>query len=406
MKNIILLLAAAITAFSCKDNTQNSGVTDNGKAKYIFLFIGDGMGHSIVSATESYLSYKAGKVGGEQLTMTSFPVMGDVTTYSYDSIITCSAAAGTAIACGVKTSEGKVGRTPDGTPLKSIAYDLKEEGYKIGIMSTVPINHATPAAFYSTPENRNEYYQITEAMSDSGFEFFASAGFLGYYPSDSTEPDSEALAESKGYEVVWGRDELADLAPKIKNVVICNAENKGKDANNYDTSKSSPDNFTLAEMLSTAIEFLSDEAPFFIMCEGGYIDWDAHSNKVMPTITGVIEMDDAVKVAYEFYKKHPEETLIVITADHDTGGMSLGYGEDWDHSKPEWDVFEDAWNAAEQSHTLSPEENRRLNAEGHIGWTTSYHTGANVPLYAVGKGAEKFGGRLDNTEIKGRILCD
>jgi alkaline phosphatase len=140
------------------------------------------------------------------------------------------------------------------------------------------------------------------------------------------------------------------------------------------------------------------------MCEGGHIDWAAHSNKVMSSIAGVIEMDDAVKVAYEFYKKHPEETLIVITADHETGGISLGYGEDWDNSRPKWNVFEEAWNAAGQSNTLSPEENRRLNAEGHIGWTTSYHTGANVPLYAVGKGAEKFCGRLDNTDIKGKIL--
>jgi alkaline phosphatase len=405
MKKILLLSVVVFMAFSCANKTQAPEGNNNKKAKYIFLFIGDGMGHSIVSATESYLSYKAGKIGGEQLTMTSLPVTGDVTTYSHESIITCSAAAGTAIACGVKTTEGQVGRTPDGTPARSIAYELKDEGYKIGIMSSVPINHATPAAFFSTPENRNDYYGITEAMSVSGFEFFASTGFLGYYPDDKTKPDSEALVESNGYEVVWGREELADLSPEVKKVVLCNPGNKGKGADNYEIgSKVNPDNFTLPEMLSTAIEFLSDEEPFFIMCEGGHIDWAAHSNKVMSSIAGVIEMDDAVKVAYEFYKKHPEETLIVITADHETGGISLGYGEDWDNSKPKWNVFEEAWNAAGQSNTLSSEENRRLNAEGHIGWTTSYHTGANVPLYAVGKGAEKFCGRLDNTDIKGKIL--
>lgn len=405
MKKFLFIILSACVLFSCSNRPQSTEDTSDKKAKYIFLFVGDGMGHSIVSATESYLSYKAGKIGGEQLTMTSFPIAGDATTYSDNAIVTCSAAGGTAIACGVKTSNGKLGRTPDGAPARSIAFDLKEDGYKIGIMSSVPINHATPAAFYSTPESRKHYYQIIEALPESGFEFFASTGFLGFYPEDSNLPDCEALVESKGYEVVWGREELANLDPSVKNVVICNAENRGKNAKDYDDgSKANPENFTLPEMVSEAIDFLSDDQPFFIMCEGGHIDWAAHSNKIMPAIAGVIEMDEAVKVAYEFYKKHPEETLIVITADHETGGVALGYGEDWDNNKPKWQVFEEAWIAADQSNTLSTEENSQLNAKGNIGWTTTYHTGAEVPVYAIGKGAEKFCGRIDNTDIKGKIL--
>ena len=195
------------------------------------------------------------------------------------------------------------------------------------------------------------------------------------------------------------------MEPGKENVVLCNAENRGQDAKNYDEGeKKNPENFTLAEMVSTAIEFLSDDQPFFIMCEGGHIDWAAHSNKTMPAIAAVIEMDEAIKVAYEFYMKHPDETLIVVTSDHETGGVSVGYGEDWSDNKPKWAIFEEAWNAAEQSNTLSTEENRLLNESGHIGWTTSYHTGAEVPVYAVGKGAERFCGRVDNTEIKGKIL--
>ena len=196
MKSIKVFIAvlALLGIFGCQEKKEAA----DQKAKYIFYFIGDGMGHSIISVTESYLSYKAGKLGGEQLTMTTFPVTGDVTTYSDNSIVTCSAAAGTALACGVKTTNGFLGRTPDGVPAKSIAFDLKEEGYKVGIMSSVPINHATPAAFFATPENRNKYYEITQAIPESGFEFFASTGFIGFYPADETLPDSEALLESKG----------------------------------------------------------------------------------------------------------------------------------------------------------------------------------------------------------------
>ena len=407
MKKILVLFLAAMTVMSCCNNPKTADKADNSKAKYIFLFVGDGMGHSIVSATESYLSYKAGKIGGEQLTMTSFPIAGDASTYSDNAIVTCSAASGTAIACGVKTSNGKLGRTPDGAPARSVAFDLKEDGYKIGIMSSVPINHATPAAFYSTPESRKHYYQIIEQLPESGFEFFASTGFLGFYPQDTTKLNCEALVESQGYEVVWGKEELANLDPAVKNVVICNAENKGRNAKDYDDgSKVNPENFTLPEMMNAALEFLTDEEPFFIMCEGGHIDWAAHSNKIMPAIAGVIEMDEAVKVAYEFYLEHPDETLIVITADHETGGVALGYGPDWDHNKPQWEVVENAWLEADQSNTLSEEENSKLNAEGRIGWTTTYHTGAEVPVYAIGKGAEKFCGRIDNTDIKGKILCE
>ena len=133
--------------------------------------------------------------------------------------------------------------------------------------------------------------------------------------------------------------------------------------------------------------------------EGGEIDWSAHSKKVMPTVMGVIDMDKAIAKAYEFYLAHPKETLIIVTADHETGGIALG-----DKYNVKWEVFEQSWNENGQSNNLDAAANDELNKAGLIGWTTGDHTGGAVPVYAIGKGAEKFSGRYDNTDIKGKIL--
>ena len=146
---------------------------DNTRPKYIFLMIGDGMGTSHIDVTESYISYKAGKLGGEQLTMTQFPYYGSCTTFCENQTITCSAAAGTAIACGQKTYYSRLGCDKDYNRLESMAYYLKEDGYKIGILSSVPINHATPAAFYSSIKSRSDGYGIIQQIPQSGFEFLS-----------------------------------------------------------------------------------------------------------------------------------------------------------------------------------------------------------------------------------------
>ena len=155
-------------------------------------------------------------------------------------------------------------------------------------------------------------------------------------------------------------------------------------------------------MVELALGYLGDEEPFFIMCEGGAIDWAAHDNKTMSTVHEVLDLDEAVKVAYRFYQEHPEETLIVVTADHETGGMAVGSRSG--SSTVNWAEFEEQWNAEGGKNTLSKTENMELNERCSIGWTTWGHSGSPVPTYAVGKGAEKFCGRLDNTEIKGKIL--
>lgn len=370
-------------------------------AKYVFLFIGDGMGATHVAAAESYLSYKAGKLGGEQLTMTQFPYYGTCTTHSANYNVTCSSAAGTAIACGEKANNGTVGINKDSVNIKSVAYDLQERGYNIGIISSVPVNHATPASFYAHSINRSNYYEIALQIPESGFDFFASAGFLDYKDKKGDKEPVDAIIENNGYKVCYGLEEYNSKgAADSEKVIFCQASNKAENAENYVSDAKVEEDITLAKMVEMGIENLGSKEPFFIMCEGGTIDWAAHDNRTMSTVTDVIDFDAAIKVAYDFYLEHPDETLIIVTADHETGGITLGAGS----SSIKWEKLENQWIESGRKNTLNSEDNAKLNKACSIGWTTTGHTGGAVPVFAIGQGAERFNGRIDNTEIKGKIL--
>ena len=164
---------------------------------------------------------------------------------------------------------------------------------------------------------------------------------------------------------------------------------------------------TLKDVVTAAIEVLNNENGFFMMMEGGKIDWAAHSNDVANTIYETLDMDEAIAVAYEFYKAHPEETLIVVTADHETGGVALGREKGY---------FFDLHNILEQSKNASALGTnvedymkvtpvKEVSEESRIGWTTHSHTGGAVPVFAVGAGSEAFIGRMDNTDIPKRICA-
>ena len=369
------------------------------KAKYIFLFIGDGMGYNHVAATESYLSYKEGKLGGYMLTMSHFPYFGMATNYSANSYITDSSASGTAIASGQKVNNYAMGITPDNQPVKSMAYDLQEDGYKIGIVTTVPVNHATPGAFYASSPSRNDYYDISKQIVKSGFDFFAGSGFLDFKGPKGEYEAIDTYLEKNGYEVSYGIKEFWSEAEGKDKMILCQESNRAESAGEYISSGAIAEDAALCELLQCGMEYLGDKEPFFIMCEGGDIDWGGHGNKIMPVVTTVIAFDNAVKAAFEFYKKHPKETLIVVTADHETGGLSLGAGPEID-----WKLLEEQWEKDGEQNNLGYMENKDLNRKASIGWTTGSHTGAPVPVFAIGKGAEKFSGKYDNTEIKGKIL--
>ena len=393
---LIAVLIGQVMMTSCNNPTEEA------KAKYIFLFIGDGMGHTNVFITESYLSYKAGTFGGEQLTFTTFPYQGDVTNYTAESNITCSAAAGTAIATGYKTRSGFIGVDADTVAHPSIAEILKAEGYRIGIMTSVPMNDATPAVFYAHNSSRGNGYEIAQSIASSGFDFVAGNGFKKH-KNKAGEYIGDYLAEN-GMKVCYSQEEFKATS-KEDRVVMCEPYNKNVEPMTYFAGAPVPEgHMSISQFLENALDKFGED-PFFIMCEGGEIDWAAHAKKTMPTVMTILEFDNAVRKAYEFYLKHPDETLIVVTADHATGGSSVGSGDTHLYSV-DWEPLVSAFEAAGCTNTLNQEDNRKLNDASRIGWTTSDHTGDNVPIYAIGKGAEKFCGRMDNTQIKGKILAE
>lgn len=390
MKRIILILTTllAVTAFSADMNAMSPKKEQ--RADFIFLFIGDGMGHAQAAAAESYLSYKAGKLGGEMLTFTGFPFYGMSATHSADRQVTDSAAGGTAIACGEKANNGMIGMNKDSVAIKSMAYVLHEEGYNVGILSSVPVNHATPSSFYAHSINRTNYYDMSKEIASSGFEFFAASGFLDFNGKNSDLQPIDEYLEGQGCEVSFGLKEFAKEAENAEKIVLCQPSANGKSAGNYTVGEEKEDNMSLRNMLEAGISFLGDKKPFFIMCEGGEIDWAAHKNRLMPMIESIMAFDDAIKAAYEFYLKHPDRTLIVVTADHETGGVTIGCEG---KKTIDWEKIEKDYKNGDNKAGMD-----------QIGWTTGSHTGAPVPVYAIGCGAEKFIGRMDNTDIKGKIL--
>lgn len=393
MKRIFYaVLTAGLMVFaSCTNNADTP-------AKYIFLFIGDGMGNSQVAVAESYMSYNQGSFYGEQLCFTQFPVFGTCTSYSHSSRVTDSAASGTAIATGTKTDNGRLGTDPQGNFLYSYAKDFQEMGYNIGIMSSVPVNHATPGAFYGHVDKRGDYWKIITQIPEAGYKFYGGFGFLN--DSRHSHLDPEAYLSEQGYTVAYGQQEFNERKADSEHMVFLSSPRGGL-VGNYVSYALDTESVLLKDMVSNALEYMGDQKPFFIMCEGGEIDWEAHSNRTIPMVIAIQKMDDAIKRAYEFYLAHPDETLIVVTADHETGGVSVG--SDQSGYSVDWSVLINDWN----THGLreSAGDNVQINNASGFAWTSTHHTGAPVPVYALGKGAEKFSGRMDNTEFRSKFLC-
>lgn len=387
-KAIVLTLFAAVSTF-CNCSNQK----EDGQAKYIFLMIGDGMSASSVAAAESYLSYKEGKLGGEQLRFTQFPVYGNCTTHSANTRVTCSSAAATAISTGHKTNNYMLCVDPEGNHLKSMTYALKEQGYRIGIASTVPVNHATPAAFYASAESRGDYYNITLQIPESGFDFFAGSGIIDITGSDKDKEALDEILKREGYDVCYGIAELNE-SDDNDGVLLLEPSQRQK-ALNYEVKHDEKDD-SASDIMQAAIDFLGEEKPFFIMYEGGEIDWAAHDNNLPETIESIKRFDEAITVAYEFYLKHSDETLIVVTADHETGGITLG------GKKNSYDLYWENFENREEKGL----DVKGVNDETNIGWTSNAHTGGPVPVYAIGKGAERFNGRMDNTDFYKKIVLN
>ena len=295
-----------------------ASASGSNNAKYVFLFIGDGMGFPQRAATAAFLEKK--------LEIDKLPAQGITTTFANDRFITGSAASATALATGHKTNINYIGVDPEFKTLKNIAEMAKDKGMKVGIVSSVSIDHATPAAFYAHVKTRKMYHEIDIALAESGFDLFAGGGLKDPTGKKSKKPLGNALEKAKenGYKIVTTKDEFMKLTPKDGKILAWNAWLQDSKALPYVMDMTEKD-ITLPEFTTKAIELLDNDKGFFLMVEGGKIDWACHANDATAAILNTKSFDDSVKVALDFYKKHPNETLIVVTGDHECGGLTLGF---------------------------------------------------------------------------------
>ena len=315
--------------------------------KYVFLFIGDGMSYPQVQATADYLGALAdddymqaepslddngGAVldGPVALNFMNFEAAGSAVTYDSNSFAPDSASTATSISTGHKTYSGSINVDETGTvEYETISEKLHEQlGWEVGVISSVNLNHATPAAFYAHQASRGDYYEIGEELVESGFEYFAGGGLLD--PDNGGESDNlYDLAEEAGYTVSMDYA-THDTVTADDKVVLIDEYLADSDAMAYEIDRTD-DMWSLADYVEKGIDVLMNDTGFFMMCEGGKIDWACHANDAATTIHDTMAFSDAVQVAIDFAEEHPEETLILVTGDHETGGLTIGFaGTDYD----------------------------------------------------------------------------
>ena len=315
--------------------------------KYVFLFIGDGMSYPQIQATADYLGALAdddymqaepslddngGAVldGPVALNFMNFEAAGSAVTYDSNSFAPDSASTATSISTGHKTYSGSINVDETGTvEYETISEKLHEQlGWEVGVISSVNLNHATPAAFYAHQASRGDYYEIGEELVASGFEYFAGGGLLD--PDNGGESDNlYDLAEEAGYTVSMDYA-THDTVTADDKVVLIDEYLADSDAMAYEIDRTD-DMWSLADYVEKGIDVLMNDTGFFMMCEGGKIDWACHANDAATTIHDTMAFSDAVQVAIDFAEEHPEETLILVTGDHETGGLTIGFaGTDYD----------------------------------------------------------------------------
>ncbi|MEN6338879.1 MAG: alkaline phosphatase [Clostridiaceae bacterium] len=281
--------------------------------KYIFLFIGDGMSTPQIQAASEALAAE----NRAPLSFVDFPVCGFAHTKNVEGEVTDSAAAATAISCGKKTTNGSLGLDPDGNRLVSIAELLRDSGRKVGILTTVSLDHATPAGFYAHVDSRRTYTDIADDLFASGFDFFAGGGF-------HDTPDAAELAAENGYSLIQSPAVApADTAGKL----IVSSSLIFGDYGVLPAIDGGERAHFLRDVTTLAIDRLTSPQGFYMMVEGGRIDYFCHYNDAGSFVAELLDFDEAVAAAIAFYQAHPTETLILVTGDHETGSVSFTEGD-------------------------------------------------------------------------------
>lgn len=431
-------------------------------AKNIIYFIGDGLGTSQRQISEYYKQEILNNP--EKLAMNSFPIAGITTTHSLNSFITDSAAAGTALATGYKTNNGVISQTPDGKKLKTLLELAQEKNMKTGLITSTRITHATPAVFASHNSSRKNEDQIAENYINSSVDLFLGGGYSYFVPKTgnlkSRRKDEKNLISefnAKGYKTFIGEKSSQEFLTykftgKEKIFAAFTDSHLPYEIDRV-KENSTP---SLAELTEKGIAHLStnNENGFFLMVEGGRIDHASHAQDVVGTINDTLVFDLAIKKALDFYKENPEDTLIVIASDHETGGMGLGFSNDYfltlsalkDINTSVEDILQKKYNGNNEEYfaylekevglkNLTPKEKIRIEkamkiekekieeefltygnyaptsiAVAHIiseragvQWTTFAHTATQVPLSAIGNSSELFSGFYDNTDVAKKI---
>jgi alkaline phosphatase len=303
-------------------------------------------------------------ISEKPLVLESFPFTGFSKTYSADNFVTDSGAGGTAIATGVKTKNGMIGVGPDSAVVTSITEIAYKNGLATGVLSTSSVTHATPASFVAHNAGRGNYEDIAKDFLNGTVNVFIGGG-EDHFRKRADNDDLALKLEKQGYDVVYTMDELKKSnSRKIAGLL----------AKEHMLKASEGRTGMLPEMVKKAIEVLSrDRDGFFMMVEGSMIDWGAHEKNLGYTAAEVIDLDNAVGVAKEFADKNGE-TLIVVTADHETGGLSLVGGSIQEHR-----------------------------VTGNFIESGS-HTGVMVPIFSYGPEAERFSGIHENTFFLNEFL--
>ena len=238
-------------------------------------------------------------------------------------VVTDSAASATAMFTGVKTRNGRINMDESGEKkLRIITEAAKETGRKIGVISTVSLDHATPAGCYAHVPARSQYYEIAIEMGQSPVDFFGGGGFLRPTGRKKDQPDAVKLAEDNGFTIINTKEAFLALKPGGEKIIAINEKLPSDMAMPFEIDRKS-DDLPLSAYVKKAIELLDNPKGFFIMAESGKIDWACHDNDAGTTVREILALDEAVKEALAFYERHPKDTLIIITADHETGGLVL-----------------------------------------------------------------------------------
>jgi alkaline phosphatase len=345
----------------------------------IILFIGDGMGPSVVTA--SRIHYK-------ELAWDKFPHSAFVTTKSNDNHVTDSAAAATAMASGVKTDNEVLGYGPQKNgkreKLVTLADMAKAKKYSVGLVTTTTVTHATPAAFYAHNENRNDGVNIVNDLFNSNLDLVYGGSIMPLEEAIKKNPDR--------FVVINHKKDLPSKSDKPILGLFEIGETPYTDTDKFD-KKVHP---TLVEMTHSAVEILSkNKNGFFLVVEGGRIDHALHKNNIPQALIETNEFSKAVAEAMYLLKKANllKNTLVVVTADHDTAGLSVnGY---LDINKPILSGRKIATSDADLVAVLTSVSPKIK--------TSAAHTAVDVPLYASGICSETFAGLIDNTDIFKRI---